>query len=334
MLTSNNPISHPLYPSGPINYRALHRNQQGYLSALKAMTDLVFCPPSPVPLVPLPVPTTPPSHSPLPAISPLPGYPETSYLDSARLLLLSTDAADATALYMYLLLYRQLVCSESSAQHTTPQEALKVDESDLLNLKKEIRDIGSSHLGYCFTGGDSKMGKGIEGVEILEEPQERKEWEKWHNIKRDIVLQIAMRANDLRRRKHPQSVSLSSPHQPPLAQPDEQMLRLAERWSDSNMQPGSPLSVMLRDRLRDAVFKGVVAIAYPARDMMTGRLSAIDLGSSGLSGSAFEPALGTATGMEPLVQEIRSLAERLSRLALIHLNAYLPLYEQEGFLEA
>jgi hypothetical protein len=116
------------------------------------------------------------------------------------------------------------------------------------------------------------------------------------------------------------------------------MLRIAERWSDSNMQQDSALYVLLRNRLRDAVFEAVIAQTYPSRDTLpSGKLSAIDFGSFGNSAGAgvgTGKVLGTSTGMEPLGEEIQSLAERLSRLALIHLNAYLTLYQQPGFLES
>jgi hypothetical protein len=97
------------------------------------------------------------------------------------------------------------------------------------------------------------------------------------------------------------------------------------------MQIGSPLSTMLRDRLRDATFKVVVANAYLPHDTTTGKLPAIDFSSSSHAPSTIESS-GTATGMEPLADETKSLGERLSKLALIHLNAYLPLYEQEQFV--
>jgi len=321
MFTCDYPIPHPLYPDS-LKYRALQRNQQIYLATLKGLTDLVFHPPLPVPCTTLPIPTTPLSQAALPAISPLSGYPETSYLDNARLLLLSTDAADTTALYMFLLLYRQLVFSESSEPNIR-QDAPRVDDSELLKLKKEIRDIGSSRLGYCFALGCPPDSVNCSRAEKLE----GEEFDKWHNVKQDVVLQIAMRAKEARTRP-----SFSSPLPSPLRQaPDERMLNLAQRWADSNIQPSSPLSIMLRNRLRDVVFNAVVTLAYPGRDS-TGKLSNIDFSAFARSNPTIDYPLGAATGMEPLAEEIRSLSERLSRLALIHLNAYLPLYEQDNFL--
>jgi len=279
------------------------------------MTDLVFNPPSPVSLA---SPISPTSPNPLSTISPLSGYPETTYLDSARLVVLSKDAMAAIAQYMFLLLYRQLVCSGGHSQ-VTP----KVGESDLLQLKREIRDIGSPYLGHFFARGCSEKGD-VEGTNTC--AGDCKDWHKWRAVRQDIVLQVAMRAHEAQ--QHTKSSSApSSSHSRPA--PDQHILKLAERWSDSNMVLGSPLSNMLRDRLRDATFKVVIATGYPPRDVSTVKLSAIDFGS--FSHAPIEP-FGPASGMEPLADEIKSIGERLSKLALIHLNAYLPLYEQEQYV--
>lgn len=99
------------------------------------------------------------------------------------------------------------------------------------------------------------------------------------------------------------------------------------------MQEGSSLSTMLHNRLRDVVFTAVVALAYPSRDSATGKtMLTADFLSSLSPKSAEGASAGMASGMEPLADEIRSLSEKISRLALIHLNAYLPLYEKEAFL--
>lgn len=256
----------------------------------------------------------------------LSGYPETSYLDNARLSILSADAADATALYMFLLLYRQLVHSESTDPPPSPQDLSKVDHADLLRLKSEIRDIGSARLGYCFSAGPSSN--------EAASPQE-KNAEKEQVNKQDIVLQIAKRAKEAASRASGASSPLE-PFSPVADAPDEQMVNLAQRWADSNIRANSPLGTMLQRRLRDVVFNCVVKLAYPGRDSTTGNLSDLTIDLLSFTQAATSPLeipFGTATGMEPLVDEIRSLAERISRLALIHLNAYLPLYEQDGFLD-
>ena len=299
---SSHTIPHPSSPSSFINYCQLPQTQQIYLSVLKGLTDLVFDPPCG------------PSHSssvtprvPKSTIPHLPLYPETTYLDGARLLVLSGEAADATAMYMFLLLFRQLVFSDPS------DPTLKVSDAQLASLKKEIRDISSSHLSHCFNQGSSS------------DPDNAK----WAKIRQDIVLQIAMRAKEAQTsRSGPSSCSQSGVSSLPLASaPDERMLKLAERWSDSNMRPDSPLSKMLRNRIRDVVFNQVVALTFPSRD------SAMCLGKP-LDCSTFAsttPPSALASGMEPLADEIRLLSERLSRLAYIHLGVYLPLYEEEGF---
>lgn len=333
-LLGSKPIPHPLYPTGILDFSKHTRNQRAYLAALKGFVDLIFEPPvgaaQPLPPPPSLAQTT------LPTIQPLAGYPETSYLDSARLVLLSIDAADLTALYMYSLLYRQLVHSDNSAV-----DARKLEDESLVKIKNELRDIGSGRLGFCFSRRyNPEGGKG-----------DRKEVEKWRGTNRDVVLQIAMRAKQARSRKStllsssPSSASLSASSLTigsSLEAPDEQLLNLAQRWTDTNMQPGSALSTMLRDRLRGVVFNAVVSLAYPGRDATNGKPIHLDISASGIAAgataisseaaasTAFSWA-GTSTGMEPLADEIRSLSEKISRLALIHLNAYLPLYEQEDF---
>ncbi|RDB18020.1 Protein SOK1 [Hypsizygus marmoreus] len=330
-MLSRPPIPHPRHFSGSLSYSALPRNSQTYLAVLKGIIDLIFDPPPPS-SSPSSTPTssTPPSpvFQTTTLTSPrLPGYPETTYLDSARLALLSSDAADTTALYMFLLLYRQLIHSESNDPASSPQDSLKVDDADLLRLKKEIRDIGPTHLGSCFSCGSAHE---------LDNSNE-KNGEEGRFAKRDIVLQIAKRAKDAQCSRANPSLSSSSPPPSPIGEiPGEQMVNLAQRWADANIQPDSPLCTMLRRRLRDAVFNAVVVLTYPGRDSTTGALSTVDFLSfvhASVDPLAIPLSTATATGMEPLVDEIRSLAEKISRLALIHLNAFLPLYEQDGFLE-
>ncbi|TFK74796.1 hypothetical protein BDN72DRAFT_946910 [Pluteus cervinus] len=323
MLSRSQTITHPLYLSEPLDYPKLCRNQQAYLAALKGFVDLVFDPPSGA-SHPLPPPPSLAQTS-LPIISPLPGYPETSYLDSARLIVLGTDAADATALYMYLLLYRQLIYTDSD----TPADSRKVDHESLLKLKNEIRDIGSSRLGFCFSRRFNPDGG----------RSERKDVERWRNVNRDVVLQVTMRAKQTRSSKAspPLSSSTSIPGTS-IEPPDDHLLSLAQRWADSNIRAGSALSSMLRDRLRDVVLNTVISLAFPGRDSTTGKLLSIDFTSfERLSTCPAEERVtwaGCSTGMEPLAEEIRCLSEKISRLALIHLNAFLPLYEQDGFWES
>jgi len=319
----------PSHPSSSLDYRSLNPTLQAYLCVLRGFTDLIFDPPSPVLSSKLSGPAA-SSHSVLPTTTSLPGYPETSFLDSTRLVTFSTDAADTTAMYMFLMLYRQLVCVKPNSPHATSWQIPKVSESDLSQLKTEIRAIASCHLGYCFTRPSTEEPIASEGSA---KKTGDKEWERWQKAARDVVLQIAMRATQVQNRTEPSSppTNRSFPHQPP----DDRMLQLAERWLDTNLRQGSTLSVVLRDRLRDAVFHRLVATTFPARDISMGRPKATLDGGAGLATSTTcPPSLGTVTGMESLTDEIRILADKLSKLSLIHLGVYLPLYEQDGFIQS
>lgn len=245
---------------------------------------------------------------------PLPLYPETTYLDSARLLVLAADADETLAIYMFSLLYRQLVFSDTGDLSAVSRDQSRVSDAELLKLKKEIRDISPSHLGQCFKYGN------MEQSSISDADRE-----KWSKTKQDIVLQVALRAKQAQSGSSSRPRSSADGHLPHLHAPDERVLKLAERWAETHVRPSSALSTMLKNRIRDAVFNQVIAIAYPPRDSFPPHIKTAENGASA-------PSL--ASGMEPLADEIRSLAERLSRLAHIHLGVYLPLYEQEDILSA
>ncbi|KAF7365245.1 Vacuolar ATP synthase subunit B [Mycena venus] len=314
LLARSETIPHPLYPPGYLKYQTLQKNQQIYLATLKGLTDLVFTSPSPANLISLPVPTTPLSPSQaqaqaqgqgtLPTISSLPG----------------TDAVDLTALYMFLLLYRQLKLSSSTTAER-PTSGLVPDEWELGRIKREIRDIGSSRLGYAFYCGSATAAVSdaeadrTDGIDM-------EELEKWRALKQNVVLQIAMRAKN----------SNTNTTSPPTV--DESLFAVAQRWADVNIQQDSALSGMLRKRLRDVVFDVVVGLAYPGRDATRPNVDFSTFGSRTPSASPRSTLANVVgTGMEALSDEISLLAENISRLALIHINAYLPLYEVEHFLD-
>lgn len=251
--------------------------------------------------------------------------------------MLSGEAADATAMYMFLLLFRQLVFSEPDPCDCERDQSCRavVTDAQLGALKKEIRDISSGHLGFCFKQVEDGSGSG--------------DGEKWAKVRQDIVLQIAMRAKEARSSSSGSTRSLESSRisgsasdsgsdpQPqsrvPASAPDERMLKLAERWSETNMRPGSPLSTLLRKRIRDVVFNQVVALTFPSassRDSSRDSVIGTSMGKP-LDFASVAPPSALSSGMEPLADEIRLLSERLSRLAHIHLGVYLPLYEQEDF---
>lgn len=298
-LMASNSINHPFKPSEPLVFDSLPYTQQVYLSVIKGFFDLVFDPPQVPSSTHIPH-SAQPSHS----TAPLPSYPETTYLDSARLLILANDASDAAALYLFLMLYRQLVFSSNQPSATGARDGSGLTEADMLQLKKEIRDISSSHLGVLLGNADT------EGLSESERERRRK----W---RADIVLQIALRAKEAQSSKPGATCSTV---------PDESTLRLAERWTSTNMRSGSALSVMLKNKIRDAVFSHVLALTFFSRD------------SSRLLKRSDEPLVANvpppSAGMEPLADEIASLSERLAKVASIHIAAYLPLYEQDGFLHS
>jgi hypothetical protein len=80
----------------------------------------------------------------------------------------------------------------------------------------------------------------------------------------------------------------------------------------------------MRDRLRDAVLEIVVQTV-----LVRGSIS--PLASPVCDGSSPPATRRLATGMEPLAPEIRQLSERLSKLAVLHLNVYQTMYEQDDF---
>ena len=166
----------------------------------------------------------------------------------------------------------------------------------------------------------------------------------------DLVLQIAKRASDLRRNKttngHPASgivdgaaggPAQSSTFELVPSPPDTSILNVARRWADTNMEPGSTLSVLLHKRLRDVIFEEVVSLTA-SWNGVGGKSISSDLCPGVCAGTMFfganvSPATTVhAAGMDALTDEIRRLGEKIARLAIIHLNTHLLLYESDGFL--
>ena len=82
-------LPHPSLPSSSLSYHSLSRTLQAYLCVL--------------------------------------ALPSTTSLHSARLVTFSTDAADATAMYMFLMLYRQLVFFDTSPRRCSSSEMPRGD---------------------------------------------------------------------------------------------------------------------------------------------------------------------------------------------------------------
>ena len=79
----------------------------------------------------------------------------------------------------------------------------------------------------------------------------------------------------------------------------------------------------MRDRLREAVLEIVVQTV-----LVRGSINPL---SPPVSGTSQPSARKLASGLEPLAPEIRQLSERLSKLAVLHLNVYQTMYEQDDF---
>ncbi|KAL0069754.1 Protein SOSEKI 1 [Marasmius tenuissimus] len=185
-------ISHPLYSDGGLNFTSLGKNRQVYLAALKGLSELAFYPPFLRP----PRSGTSPGPNLFPA--PLPDYPETLYLDHTRLKNLTKEIGDVVALYMLLLLYRQLLYSSDWSDDCSRRRvAVKVDDTDLAKLKNEIQAIGSARLYANLNQGSSSMS-----------PDSISRF-----VKEDMVLQVVMRAQEARCRAAGSSSS-SSPSSP------------------------------------------------------------------------------------------------------------------------
>ncbi|CAE6412517.1 hypothetical protein ACGC1H_005467 [Rhizoctonia solani] len=243
-----------------------------------ALTSLIFSPPATVSTPPPP--TTTPLSQRLPHIAPPPGYPETLYLDHGRLAGLTADAADLGVLYAVLMLFRQLVYSGG--------RKVSLEDSVVDRVKREIWEVGPVRLGLCFSG---------------RKPGDDEEWEKWRSGMRDVVLQVAVRAEQVR-----SGTCFSSSKTPAL--PDSKMLAMLESWTETNLRPDAALAKLFKGRLTKAV-EQVVNSSRKKQD---------------------DEKEVVAAGLEPLMPEIRHLGERIAKLASFHGRVYRGLYEAEGFL--
>ncbi len=262
------PISHPAYPED-IFYKKMTRNQQVYIAVLRGLVDTVFdpwlssasnsalsLPSTPVASLP-PTPTSPVS----PLFPPTVSKPETLYLDKSRLANFSTEAADVTVLYMFMLLFRQL--SFIDLGEGSPTKPLRgMDDDDMLQLRQELLDIGPAKMSACFI--PTEIGEGAS-------EKQKKDFEQRKSIRSDLALQVAKKASDLRRAKATSRVGQQKDNASPFPTigepPEKRLLNIALRWVEANMQPGSTLSVLLHNRMREVLFDLVVSLAYPGRDV-------------------------------------------------------------------
>ncbi len=260
------------------------------------------------------------------------GFPETFFLDYGRLATLGTDAADFTALYMLLMLYRQLVHSHSHRQQS-PNARAQVTNDELLKLKKEIWEIGPTHLGLCYMQNRPGPGSGSSRSSSSRQERDREaEFQKWQSDIGDVVLQVAMRATE------PPSPSPQNPApEPPersaetLRVPEASVLNLANSWAQSQLREGSPLGALMKKRIRERVEEAVLNIVLSASSSSPTSCppspSERDRPSENDTQSQ-----NTSSGLEPLMPEIRHLAERAAKLVSIHTNVYGALYAHPAFL--
>ncbi|KAJ3895434.1 T-complex protein 11-domain-containing protein [Lentinula edodes] len=340
LLSRSSRICHPLSLPDKIDFQNSGHNQQIYLCALKGVIDLVFHAPGATSGEKFQNPST-----------LIPDYPETLHLDRMRLRSLSKDLDDIVISYMLLLLFRQLVYS-SAWDYMTSRS--KPDDATLLKIKNEIMIINSARPGHAMLYGFRQTD--AEGTRSAD-------------FKENVVLHIARRAQQFRETTLDNSPSASSstlnspattpptspisedespvspsspfPHAPyslssyNLASPPEtRILNVARRWVVENINIASPLCSVIYDRLHEVVFTGVVAQAYPGRQCTTGQLFSSAIESSAPLRQGGQPyTMPLFSGMEPLVDEIRNLTDKISRVVIMHLNVYLPIYELNGFLE-
>jgi hypothetical protein len=361
-------------------FRSLRRSVQINITVIKAIINLVFDPKLPgisppkfassntdtgTPRVPL----TSTVRSPCLDIE----LPETFSLDVARLGIYTTDAVDLTAIYMLLLLYRQLVFSETSRAgwDRKGKAGRKIVEAELAKLKSEIWAIAPPRLGSCFIPesrrldclGVSSRHDGYRSEDCGERRGEgrsrtksrKSELEKWRKGIRDVALHVAARSKDVDWRAEaastqpPSAPRLATPESVrPTSPPDTAVIGLVERWCESNLKFGSPFSVLLKEKLADAMLHMVMACYHnvnnlPPPSRPTPMSVSVSRDSQGAPRTVNQAGLvqylqsdtvvGGSLGMETLNVEMKGIAERIAKLAKIHVDAYGVMYEREdGFL--
>ena len=275
---------------------------------------------------------------------------------------------------MLLLLYRQLVFSETSRAGWDGKGKAnrKIVEAELVKLKSEIWAIAPPRLGSCFIpearrldclGSCSRHDR--DRSEDSAERRDKKErsrarsskaeLERWRKGIRDVALHVAARSKDVEWRAEAggtQTSSIPRLAMPgsirPTPLPDTAMLGLVERWCESNLKFGSPLSVLLREKLADAMLHMVMACYHnvnnlppPSRPTPISVSVSQDsqgaprvLNQAGLSQYLPPDAVvGGSLGVETLNVEMKGIAERIAKLAKIHVDVYGVMYESEdGFL--
>jgi hypothetical protein len=242
-------------------FAALAPRTRVVLAVVRGLADLIF---------------EPPEH-----------YPETLFLDHARLVQLAKDCADLSALYALLLLFRQLAAPPAPAPASADDTHAA---AHALRVKAELRELWPPGLGRVFVPACAAAPP-PDGLQAL-------------------VLQVAARAAEARRGRAP------LPGTPAPA--PAQTLALAQSWAARHLRLGSPLAGCLRTKLKRAVVDAVARAV---------------VGGSGTVDAERLTREGARDGLDALAPEVRHVAERMARLAGLHLGVYRAMYEGEGFVE-
>lgn len=304
--------------------------QRTIATFLPALIDLVLFPPSPT------SPSLPPSPTTTPVsklhqsyqVNMQPGYPETLYLDHSRLLLLTADAADITANAMFLAVYRQLVFSASAK---TGKRAAPMSDEQLTSLKHEIMAVGASRPGLCFCKGYA--------LEKGEHEQEPVQVVQWRSGMHATALHVAHAVETAEREEVPDTTdgqSSSARFRPP----NGELLDSVTNWCATHMRPDTAVSTVFRKKIAAALLKQLIPRFFALwnagvqqRVGSTNFFSTTTLPSESSSG-VYSETPKPKTGLESLEEEIRLLADRLAKLAVLHLHVFYSIYDQSGIFAA
>ena len=300
------------------------------VSFLTGLVDLVVFPPMPVSATLPPSPTTTPvtkGHQTY-QIHPLPGYPETLYLDHARLLMLTADAADINANFMLLSMFRQFVFASPSHDGSR----ISVEDSDLSKLKKELAAIGPSRPGLCFSSEFS----------LMDTEHTSHGSHAWRTAMTSALTHISKSIENIQHGKNVDSnmdnddeydhSKITSRFTPPSTELTQSVLN----WCISHLHSESTVTAVFRKKLRAAVLKMVITRFFSLWNAGVQHRLGKSQNPFAQTDVKIEPsdeAPKIKTGLEPLSNEIRLLTERLSKLAVLHLRVYFPFYEQNEFVE-
>ena len=173
---------------------------------------------------------------------------------------------------------------------------------------------------------------------------------RWRADIADVVLQVTVRAAEPARVRASAASSSSSTEDKgkgkgkdsaasQVKAPDASVLGLSSSWAESNLRAGSPLSALMKRRIRECVEEAVIGIvlpppapAPPPAPSATDSAAEATATATAKRGAAPVQTTTTTNGLEPLMPEIRHLAERAAKLVQIHTNVYGGLYAHPSFL--